>query len=187
MAFPDSRSFPGGGDFRPHVGDDDRVTGAYEGDYLDPAAEAAWGRLYGDAVPVAPAEPETQAVSGTDEELLRLWSHAIDNEDYALAARIQAEASGVEVADDVPFDFHSEVIIYGSTKADPHVLAALRTQSNCYSEMLRCEAAGDIAGSAAAQKQLDFFTQNNPDLIARANAIRREFVIKLAKDGFFTK
>lgn len=46
MSLPTSNSFPGSGDFRPHVGGDERLTGAYEGEYLDPEAAEAWKELY---------------------------------------------------------------------------------------------------------------------------------------------
>lgn len=87
------------------------------------------------------------------------------------------------------FDFHSEVVVYASTvrPTDPHVMAALRTQSSCYAQMELCEAAGDTEGAKAAQRQLEIFTGNNKDLTDQANAIRREFVEVLAKNGFFVR
>lgn len=43
------------------------------------------------------AAPDAPRVAGTDEELMRLWSHAIDNEDFTLAQRISAEAQAQSV------------------------------------------------------------------------------------------
>ncbi len=84
------------------------------------------------------------------------------------------------------FNFHSEVIVFAEELGtDPHVMAALRTQSAFFTEIDRLLEAKDKASANSARNQLDFFAENNPGLIERANAIRQQFVNHLYKQGFF--
>lgn len=84
------------------------------------------------------------------------------------------------------FDFQAEVITYAdSINVDSHVMAALRTQSFFFSEIEKLNSLSDKAKIEMLQNQLDFFAQNNADLIERANEVRRNFVSHLNKQGFF--